>query len=529
MNANVNDLKERIARLTLWQGVLLAVLAAGLYATVLRFARGLGAATNLSDQFPWGLWIGFDVLVGVGLAAGGFVIAATVHVFRMERYEPIARPAVLTAFLGYILVIVALLFDLGLPYRIWHPLIMWNPHSVMFEVAWCVTLYTLVLALELSPMVFERFGWKLPLRVVRSVYVPLVIVGVLLSTLHQSSLGSLYVIAPDKLHGLWYSPLLPVFFFVSAVAGGLAMTIFESFMSYRAFGKRLEPELLAGLARVAVVVLGVYALLRVQDLAARGSLGLVLTFTPESVLFWGEAGLGVILPMVLFALPRVRTNERGLFFAALLTVMGFILNRLNVAVTGMAASSGVTYVPSWMEFAVTASIVGAGFLLFALAVKYLPIFPKAELPPPGVNPLLLRRRPALSRGVLATLWALMAVGIVGVAVSSPKHAPAAPEAPAQETAPAVDPALLRLPAPYTFPVSAESPGPVTFDHETHSMLVDHQCRTCHARLFRLTAPGTPVSGTLTYETVHEGALCASCHDGRKAFAIDEDCSNCHGQ
>ncbi|RPH55159.1 Ni/Fe-hydrogenase cytochrome b subunit, partial [bacterium] len=284
MNAKLTNLKDRLGRLTVWQGVLLAVLAAGLYATVLRFARGLGAATNLSDQFPWGLWIGFDVLVGVGLAAGGFVIAATVHVFRMERYEPIARPAVLTAFLGYVLVIVALLFDLGLPFRIWHPLIMWNPHSVMFEVAWCVTLYTAVLALEFSPLVFERFGWKWPLKVMRSIYVPLVIVGVLLSTLHQSSLGSLYVIAPDKLHGLWYSPLLPVFFFVSAVAGGLAMTIFESFMSYRAFGKRLEPELLSGLARVAVVVLGVYALLKVQDLAGRGALGLVLTLTPESVL-----------------------------------------------------------------------------------------------------------------------------------------------------------------------------------------------------------------------------------------------------
>src|SRR6266545_8027246 len=189
MNANLANLKKTIGRLTLWQGVLLAVLAAGLYATVLRFAQGLGAATNLSDEFPWGLWIGFDVLVGVGLAAGGFVVAATVHVFRIERYESIARPAVLTAFLGYILVIVGLLFDLGLPYRIWHPLVMWNPHSVMFEVAWCVTLYTTVLAFEFLPLVLERFRLAKPLKVLRAIYVPLVIVGVLLSTLHQSSLG----------------------------------------------------------------------------------------------------------------------------------------------------------------------------------------------------------------------------------------------------------------------------------------------------------------------------------------------------
>lgn len=525
----LTQVKDRLARLTLWQGVLLGVLAAGLYATVLRFAKGLGAVTHLSDQFPWGLWIGFDILVGVGLAAGGFVIAATVHVFRMERYEPIARPAVLTAFLGYVLVIVALLFDLGLPYRIWHPLVMWNPHSVMFEVAWCVTLYTTVLFLEFTPLVFERFGLKKPLRFMRAVYVPLVIVGVLLSTLHQSSLGSLYVIVPDKLHGLWYSPLLPVFFFLTAVAGGLAMTIFESFMSFRAFGKRLEPELLSGLGRVAVVVLGVYALIKAQDLAGRGSFGLIFQVTPESVLFWGEVGLGVLLPMVLFALPKVRASERGLFFAALLTVMGFILNRLNVAVTGMAASSGVTYIPSWMEFAVTASIVGAGFLLFALAVKYLPIFPKEELPPEGVDPVLLRRRPALSRGVLAALWGLMLVGIVGVALSTPEPVLAGPAEPAEATSVLREPETLRLPPPYTFPASGESPGPVVFDHELHSMAADNQCKACHASLFRLTEPGRPVSGKMTYEAVHEGALCASCHDGKTAFAVDEDCSNCHGQ
>ena len=527
MNAHI---KNPLARLTLWQGVLLAVLAAGLYATVLRFAQGLGAVTHLSDEFPWGLWIGFDVLVGVGLAAGGFVVAATVHVFRIERYEPIARPAVLTAFLGYILVIVALLFDLGLPYRIWHPLVMWNPHSVMFEVAWCVTLYTTVLTLEFLPLVFERFQLEKPLKIMRTIYVPLVIVGVLLSTLHQSSLGSLYVIVPDKLHGLWYTPLLPVFFFLSAVAGGLAMTIFESFMSYRAFGKRLEHHLLSGIARVLVVVLAVYALIRFQDLSGRGNLGLMWTLTPESVLFWGEIGLGVLLPMLLFSLPQVRASERGLFFGALLTVMGFIVNRLNVAVTGMTASSGVNYIPSWMEFAVTASIVGAGLLLFALAVKYLPVFPKEEMPSAGVDPILLRRRPALSRGVLAALWILMIIGMVGVAASSPAHkAPAAKPAAVEPVASHADASDLRLPAPYTFPASADSPGPVVFDHASHAMAVDNQCKACHATLFRLTEPGKPVSGQLTYEAIHEGRLCASCHNGEKAFAIEEDCANCHQQ
>ena len=160
-------------RLTFWNVLFAIVLLAGLYATVLRFTRGLGATTNLSDEFPWGLWIGFDVLCGVMLAAGGFLLTATVHIFNIQRFKPIIRPTVLTAFLGYLLVVVALLFDLGRSYRIWHPLVMWNPRSVMFEVAWCVTLYTTVLALEFAPVVFERLRLERPMRLLRSVSIPL--------------------------------------------------------------------------------------------------------------------------------------------------------------------------------------------------------------------------------------------------------------------------------------------------------------------------------------------------------------------
>lgn len=540
MSAITDRLRARIgaagarigARFGIWQAVLLTILAFGCYATVIRYARGLGAATNLSDAFPWGLWIGFDMLVGVGLAAGGFVIAATVHVFRIERYEAIARPAVLTAFLGYLLVIVALLFDLGLPWRIWHPMVMWNPHSVMFEVGWCVMLYTTVLALEFSPLVFERFGFKTPLRVIRAVYVPLVILGVLLSTLHQSSLGTLYVIAPDKLHGLWYTPLLPVFFFVSAIAAGLGMTIFESFMSHRAFGKKLEPDLLRGLGRVIVVALAVYAVLRFEDLAARGALALAFTVTPESVLFWGEMGLGVLLPMALFAFKRVRASEQGLFFAGLLTVMGFIVNRLNVAITGMQTSSGVTYIPSALEFAVTASLVGAGFALFGLAVKYLPVFPREEIETDSAAPP--RPRLALGRGTLALLWVLLAVGAVGVAATSGRNGAAGggDEDGAAVVAPVpshqVDAGLTALPAAYTFPASDDSPGPVVFDHETHAALAG-SCLTCHESGFSVTVPGRPSTGELTYERIHEGDLCASCHDGETAFAVDDDCFLCHAE
>ena len=177
----INEMKLNISKITFWKLVAGIIFVFGIYATLIRFTKGLGAVTNLTDEFPWGLWIGFDVLVGVGLAAGGFVIAATVHIFNLEKYKAISRPAILTAFLGYLLVIIALLFDLGRPYRIWHPLIMWNPHSVMFEIGWCVTLYTIVLALEFSPVVFEKFNLKVPLKFIRTLYIPIVIAGVILS------------------------------------------------------------------------------------------------------------------------------------------------------------------------------------------------------------------------------------------------------------------------------------------------------------------------------------------------------------
>jgi len=199
-------------RLSFWKLVFLALMAIGFYSTVVRFTQGLGRSTNLNDQFPWGIWIGFDVLCGVMLAAGGFTLTAAVHIFNIKRLRPIVRPTILTAFLGYVLVCIALMYDLGRPYRIWHPLVMRNPHSVMFEVAYCVMLYTTVLGLEFSPIVLERFNLQKPLKIVRGALIPLVILGVILSTLHQSSLGTLYLIMPEKLHPFWYSPLLPVFF-----------------------------------------------------------------------------------------------------------------------------------------------------------------------------------------------------------------------------------------------------------------------------------------------------------------------------
>src|SRR3972149_5365503 len=208
---------------------------------------------------------------GRALAAGAFTLNATVHLFHLDRYRPLLRPAVVTGLLGYLMVIIALLVDLGRPYRIWHPIVMWNPHSVMFEVAWCVMLYSAVLALEFIPVILEKFNMEKPLKILKSISIPLVLAGFLLSTLHQSSLGTLFLIVPEKLNGLWYSPLLPLFFFVSAIGAGLAMVIFESFLSYRFFKKELEIDLLEGLSRVIVVILGAYFMLKVLDLFHRNA------------------------------------------------------------------------------------------------------------------------------------------------------------------------------------------------------------------------------------------------------------------
>ncbi|HSB78571.1 MAG TPA: Ni/Fe-hydrogenase cytochrome b subunit [Candidatus Methylomirabilis sp.] len=368
----------RWPKITFWRLVFLVVMATGTVAAFMRITRGLGASTNLSDQFPWGLWIGFDMLCGVGLAAGGFAITASVYLFNLKRFHPIIRPTVLTAFLGYLFAILGLLFDLGQPQRIWHAMIMWNPRSVMFEVAWCVMLYTTVLALEFSPVVFERLNLEWPRRIIRAITVPLVILGVILSTLHQSSLGSLYLIVPEKLHALWYSPLLPVLFFTSAIAAGLAMVIVESYLCQRAFNHHLEMSLLEPVARTMVVVLSVYGILRLQDLARRGVLASLHNPGYEGTMFFLEIGLGVLLPILLLSIPRIRSTQPGMVTGAFLAVLGFVMHRLNVSVTGMERASRVSYFPSWMEIAVSLALVAAGFALFGLAVRYLPIFSEAE-------------------------------------------------------------------------------------------------------------------------------------------------------
>jgi Ni/Fe-hydrogenase subunit HybB-like protein len=377
--------RERLSslRLGFWSisaGILILVLAGIAY---IRYTQGLGAVTHLSDTFPWGLWIGFDLLCGVGLAAGGFAVTATVHILHLKDFKPIVRPTVLTAFLGYLLVIAALLIDLGRPWNIWHPIIMWNPHSVMFEVGWCVMLYTTVLSLEFAPMVIERFRERFKLdwmlKILKTVTPVLVILGVILSTLHQSSLGSLFLILPEKMHPLWYTPMLPVLFFVSALAAGIAMTVVESWFSKRAFGKPIETHLLSRLSRASVVVLALYFVLRLRDLASRDALSTIFPLNRVSAMFLVEVGLGVLVPMVLLAFERFRQSPRRLAVVQGLVVLGFIFHRLNVSVTSVEAATGRSYIPSIPEFFVSAGLVAVGITIFVLACRYLSVFPEGPV------------------------------------------------------------------------------------------------------------------------------------------------------
>ena len=370
--------------------ILTGLVILGLVTMILRYVGGLGATTNLSDGRAWGLWISFDLYCGVALAAGGFFLAGIVYIFGREKYHAVARPAILTAFLGYTLVILALLVDLGQPWYIWRFLFNWNIHSPLFEVSLCVMSYTIVLALEFSPAVFERLSgvnlpvigqlnWHIPLRIIRAIQIPLVIAGIVLSTLHQSSLGSMLLVMPETLSPLWYTPILPILFLISAIAVGPAMVMFESTLSSRVFGHRLSLDIMSGLGRTIPYILGFYLLLKLIDLAVAGELGLIFSSGSHSILWWGEIIIGVVLPIILFSLPNVRQSNTKMFWGAVLVIVGLVFNRFNASLFALAIRPGYTYFPHWMEFAVSIGLVADALLVTWLANRLLPIVQHEEV------------------------------------------------------------------------------------------------------------------------------------------------------
>jgi len=393
-------------RLTALKTVLWTLVGILASVTVVRFTYGLGAVTNLSDAAPWGLWIGFDVMSGVALAAGGFVLAATVYVFGLERYRPFVRPAVLTAMLGYAAVAVGLLYDLGLPWRIWHPVVHWQHHSVLFEVAACVMLYLTVLTLEFAPAVLEhplfsgRF-FRALLRLLKRATIPLVVTGIVLSTLHQSSLGSLFLITPYRLHPLWYSPIIYVLFFTSAVGLGLMMVVLESLLARWFLGHEAHQRELGALGAAASVVLWIYVALRLGDLTLRGVLPGALDGSRQAWLFVMELGLSAVIPATLLAFRPVRASRALVGTCASLVVGGMVLYRLDVSILSFARPEGFGYFPSWEEFAVSVGVVSAFALVFIFFVEKLRVYDDvgAGVPPATTRPSY---DPATLHGLMPT-------------------------------------------------------------------------------------------------------------------------------
>jgi len=357
------------------------IILAGIIIGVIRFSEGLASVTNLSDEQPWGLWIGFDLLCGVALAAGGFMIASAVHIFGLKEYRPVLRPAILTGFLGYFFVVVALIFDLGQPWRLPYPMVVsFGVASIMFLVAWHVVLYLTVQFLEFSPAIFEWLKLKIARRWIKRIMVGICIAGVILSILHQSALGGLFVLAPYKVHPLWYSSLIPVFFFVSAMAGGLCMVIIESMLSHRSFKHQLVNEhtnmdkITINLGKACSIILIAYFFLKFIGVAHSQTweyLG-----TSYGYWFLVEVFVFVLFPAIIFAAGVRKKSVPIVRFAAVFAVVGIILNRLNVSWITFKWDQPTQYIPRWTEIVLTIAIITAGIVTFKWIVTRMPVLYK---------------------------------------------------------------------------------------------------------------------------------------------------------
>lgn len=357
--------------------VMVVLIILGGAVALYRMMFGLGAATNMNDGYPWGFWLGMDVLGGVAMAAGGFIIACAVYLFNWKKYRPIVRPAILTAFLGYLMAVAAIFLDIGHPFRLPHPMFMWQYHSVMWVVAMHVIFYTTTLALEFSPMLFERLGWEKARSAVGKVMVGAVIFGVMLSTLHQSSLGAVFLIAPSKMSPLWWDTKMPFHFLVSAVAMGLSMVSFETMLSGKFLQHKVDKEIFYGLARGVLIVLSFYLLLKLYQLFVVASPSMAFNGSVEGNMYLLEMLIGVLIPIGILSVKKYRTNVNTIFSVNMLVITGVMLNRMNVCLFSMESYNtwrGSSYTPSWTEFMVSLGIVALGVFLYKMSAKHLPLF-----------------------------------------------------------------------------------------------------------------------------------------------------------
>jgi Ni/Fe-hydrogenase subunit HybB-like protein len=382
---------------TPWVIVISFIAVAGLAFVSVRYLFGLGAVTNLNQFFPWGIWIGLDVAAGVALAAGGFTTAALGHIWHRDKYEVLIRPALLTAMLGYTFVAFGVVTDIGRWYYVWHPLIMWNGSSALFEVGMCVMIYLSVLYIEFLPIVTERFIGRVNLpgflsalnevidsllrlldRTLNKFMFVFIIAGVVLSCLHQSSLGTLMIIAGAKMHPLWQTPVLPLLFLLSAFSVGFPMVIMESLTASKSFGLKPEKDVLTSLSRFVGPILGVYLAAKIGDMFIRESFVYLTELNLASIMFTVEIVVGVVIPLRMFLSSAVRQSTTGLYIASMLVILGVVLNRFNNFVIAYNPPyTETSYFPSIGEISVTLGFVALEILLYRAFVM---IFPIIRLP-----------------------------------------------------------------------------------------------------------------------------------------------------
>ena len=362
---------------TLLLGVLAAIAGVIL---VYRFINGLGAVTNLNDGYPWGIWIAYDVVVGSAFACGGYAMALLVYIFNKGQYHPLVRPALLASLFGYTLAGVSVIFDLGRWWNFWH--IFWpgyaQVNSVMFEVAVCISAYIVVMWIEFSPAFLEKWGMKDVKQKLNKLLFFFIALGVLLPSMHQSSLGSLLVIFGQQIHPLWQSGmLLPVTYLLTAILLGFAVVIFEATLSSTGFKRQLETDVLAPLAKVMYLTLAAYVVLRVAEVLIRGALGTAFAATWQAFWFWVEMAC-FIVPLATLASASARRSASKLFVGAVLLMLGGFLLRINGFLVGYMTGEGWNYFPSLAELMVTVGIIAFEILAYIYIVRNYPVLPAAQ-------------------------------------------------------------------------------------------------------------------------------------------------------
>ncbi|MBI4768001.1 MAG: Ni/Fe-hydrogenase cytochrome b subunit [Deltaproteobacteria bacterium] len=503
--------------------VLLALMAVGLVFLAIRFLFGIGKVSNLNNQFPWGIWIGIDVASGVALAAGGFTSGAMAYVFNRRQYQAVIRPALLTAMLGYTFVVLGLMVDIGRYWNIYSPMLNWNGNSVLFEVAICVMIYLNVLYIEFIPIVIERFKGRVRLpgflaglnqslekllaladTILGKVMFVFIIAGIVLSFLHQSSLGSLMLIASYKVHPLWYTPLLPLLFLLSAIAAGYPMVTFESLLVSWSFKRRPEMEVLTPLAKFMPILMGLYLAFKLGDMIVRGTYVYLLEGTYQTNAFIIEVLFGVLLPFVLILFKKVRTSAGWLFLASTVFVLGILLNRINVFLVSYAPPYKISaYFPALGEIFITIGLIATLMFLYRVFVFIFPVLGTHAAKWPAASFLVL---------ILSVLVfhpdRVRAEEIIDYGKMKPARILTGPRTTVAD-APA-------KPRPLNSPVLnkySDLYDPVFFKHEKH-LKVTKDCTVCHHRHPRGKEDvyGEPVKMTDLQKMRKLPVSCSTCHE-----------------